>query len=360
MGVINEIQGSLIVIFVTLVATGAAITGFLIYILKVKKVAAVEEQIDYNSFRRVDSTEYCKFKDITSCGDSEDGMGMISMGNNIYVAGIDIRGYHYFAASAEEQQQTMANSIAFFQIIEHPVQIRQTVQAVNISQNIETEKEHAKEIEKQYLLIREDIKTAVEAMSDNVDNTVVFKSIENRVKQLTRTMRSLEWQLQEAKELVHYMEAASTGGNCKRIVHQMIFSYKYNPYEETEDLTEEEIIHRVREELKTKAKMYGSALESCRCSWSMLTADDLTDLLRKHYHPVTGDDVPLEELLNSSYTSLYVSSESLFDLERAKRGDKAYEEQMRLYEEQRAQALEEARQKEEAVLTEVMREAAAV
>ncbi len=360
MEAIQGIQNGLIVVFVTLIATGAVFAGFLIYFLKVKKIAAMEEKIDYNSFRRTDATEFCKFKDIISHGDGDDDIGMISMGNNVFVAGIDIRGYHYFAASAEEQQQTMANSIAFFQIIEHPVQIRQTVQAVNITQNIEQEKERAREIEKKYLLLKEDIRVAVEAMSDNVDNPVVFKSVENRVKLLTRTLRSLEWQLQEAKELVHYMEAASTTGNCKRIVHQLLFSYKYNPYEETEELSEEEIYHRVREELKTKAMMYGSALESCRCSWSMLTADDLTDLLRKHYHPVTGDEMPLEELLNSSYTSLYVSSESLLDLEREKRDDQMYAEQMRMYEEQRAQALEEARQKEEYVLTEVMREAAAL
>ena len=360
MGVILEVQNNLIIIFVTLVATGAVFTGLLIYFLKIKKIAAAEEKIDYNTFRRLDSTEYCKFKDIISLGDGEDSMGMVAMGDNVFVAGIDIRGFHYFAASAEEQQQTMANSIAFFQIVEHPIQIRQTVQAINISRNIEQEKERAREIEKQYLLLKEDIRVAVEAMQDNVDNTVVFRSIENRVRLMTRTLRSLEWQLQEARELVHYMEAASTTGNCKRIVHQLIFSYKFNPYEENEELTEEEIYRRAGEELKTKAMIYGGALESCRCSWSMLTADDLTDLLREHFHPVTGDEVPLEELLNSSYTSLFVSSDSLFDLEREKRDEQAYAEQMRMYEEQRAQMLTEARLKEEAVLTEVMREAAAM
>ena len=360
MEAVQGIQSGLVVILVTMIAFFAIVAGVFYYLVKVRKIAAAEETIDYNSFRRVDATEYCKFKDVITVGGEGSEDGMISMGNNVFVGGIDVRGYHYYAASAEERQATMRESIVFFSIVEHPVQLRQTVQAVNISRNIEQERQRAKDIERKYLECDYDYRSAVETLELCVDDPDVFKSVENRVKQLLREKRSLEWKLREANELVHYMEEASSVRNTTRIVHQVLFSYKYDPSKDNEDLSDEEIYQRAYAELETMAKTYGGQLESCGCSWSMLTADDLVDLIRKHYHPATGDEVPIEELLNSSYKALYVTSNSLWELEQEKQEDIAYREKLRALQEEQEKEIESARLKSEAVRAELMKEPAPV
>ena len=78
-----------------------------------------------------------------------------------------------------------------------------------------------------------------------------------------------------------------------------------------------------------------------------MTADDLTDLLRRHYHPETGDKQRLDEILNSSYYSLYVTSDSLQELEREKQEEANFRNFMQQLEEENEERIREAKEKEE-------------
>lgn len=318
------------VILGTLIGLVVIIVAIVFYLLKIKKIATEEEHVDYSHFERRDATEYSKFDDIVSSGGERDNnaMGMITIGQNTFIGGIEVSGFNYHAASAEERERTMINTISFFNIIDCPIQMHQTSKEINISHNIEAEKECAKRLERELIVLGNEYKITADALEEAAEEPEVFNSIETRLKSMLHTIRSKQWQLREAKEMVHYMETVSDAKVNMKKVNQIMYSYSYNSSEDIEELTEAEIKLKAQKELLAKAQIFGGALENCGCTWKPLSADDLTDLLRRHYHPVTADDQRLDELLNSSYTALYVTSDALEQLERERRGDLEYERKL--------------------------------
>ena len=50
--------------------------------------------------------------------------------------------------------------------------------------------------------------------------------------------------------------------------------------------------------------------------------------MRRHTSPITGESLNLDELLDSSYTSLFVSSDSLVEKLKERIGESLYEQRM--------------------------------
>ena len=330
----------------TFLMVTAAVIAY--YLLKVRKIAATEERVDYSGFRREDSTEYAKFEDIVSSGQGGRGaMGMIVMNGYTFVAGIEVSGYNYYGASIEEREGTMINSIAFFNIVEQPIQMRQTVRAIDLEPNINRTMEDAKEIERRLIDKRVQYEEGAALLDRDLDNDRAFDAVTKRLDGLKKDIRSLEWQLSEAKELVEYMQKVSEVGTNMKKINQVMFSYVYNPDEQVEELTKEEIYIKAEHELMTKALNYGGALENCGCSWHMLSSDDLVNLLRRHNHPVTVDAIKLSELLNGSYSALYVSSDALKELEKERLGEEQFQKEIEALEKERMEQIASAKRKTE-------------
>ena len=362
MRLVSIVQNYATLILVTLILVFIMVAAVIFYLLKIRKIATEEEHIDYSKFERRDATEYSKFDDIvsSSAGDEKNAPGMITIGGNTFIGGIEVTGYNYHAASADERERTIVNMVAFFNIVDDSIQLRQTVKAINIERNIEEEKECARRIEKELIMLGNEYRTAADALGENVENEDVYASIEKRLQKLMRTIRSKQWQLKEAKEMVYYMEQVSNAKVNMQKINQIMFTYTYNPDEDIERLSEEEVYLKAEKELIAKGQIYGGALENCGCSWRQLSADDLTELMRRHYHPDTADDLRLEEIMNSSYTALYVSSDSLAEVERERLGDLEYERQRKRLEEEQKKMIAEAARKREEERRRMEAEAAAV
>lgn len=148
MSFLNTVNTYLVLMLVALVVGGILAAVAILYALRVKKVATTEEHPNYDSFNRVDSTEYAKFKDVISVGDGPGSLGMVQMSDYVFVAGIDVQGYNFFGASADERERTMVNSIAFFSIIDNPIQLRQTSRVIDLTKNIRDMNDCARRIEK--------------------------------------------------------------------------------------------------------------------------------------------------------------------------------------------------------------------
>ena len=344
---INTIQTYIYIVLGSLIVIGIIFIGVVFWYLKVKKGAAIEERLDYSTFNRVDSTEYSKFDSIINTGRPGDNraLGMIKVSDRTFVGGINVQGYNYYGASADEKKRTIINSVAFFNVVEDPIQLRQTSKIIDIQHNISSVTEDAKRIEEKLIDRRAEYDSSV-ALFDDPDilgNDEVYEALKSRLDKLQVEMRSLEWQLSEAKEMIRYMKAVSGTEATAKKINQVLFSYTYNPDEQTEELTDEEIIMQAEKELRIKAEIYGGALEGCGCTWSVLTADDIVMLLRRHYHPLTADSVKIEQLLNSSYTALYVQGDDLREIERERVGQIRYEQELRDSEAALRKAREEAR-----------------
>ncbi len=344
MSVVNDITAYAGLILGTIVALILVGITAVFYFVKVKKVSADEELIDYDRFDRTDVADYCKFKDIVR---GSGNMGIIQINDYTFVAGIEVQGYNFGSASADERQRTMVNSIAFFDTLEDPIQLCQNVRAIDISRNINDVHNAAENIERRLIEVRQEARSAIENLESFASDDDFFEAEQQRVEKLIHTMRSLEWQLSEARELEGFMSHISRPDFNARRSNQILFTFIYSPDEDLEALTPEEILLRAENALRSRAGIYGSGLENTGCSWKLLTADDMTLLLRKHFHPLTGDFTRLEDLLNSSYNALYISTDSLEELERERRGDIEYERTMREYNEKLLQMENEARKRQE-------------
>ena len=187
--------------------------------------------------------------------------------------------------------------------------------------NIEKEEGCRRDIEKQIDAMKEHYRHLVDLLEQNVDDPEGFESIERNITRQMRKIKSKEWVLKECEEMIHYMKYISNVASHPKKIHQLIFSYRHNPDEYEAEMTTEQIYLHAQKELESKAAIYGGAISNCGCTWKSLSADDLTGLLRRHFHPNTADDLRLDELMNSSYTALYISSDSLRELELERRGE---------------------------------------
>ncbi len=340
----NDYANSLIMASVIVIA----IAGFLAYyFVKVKKIASKEEHINYETFRRKDAIEYIKFDDIVSIGapDDKSSMGVMALGENIFIGGIDVVGYNYRSASADERKSTMANSIAFMNIIEDQIQMRQTCKAIDIEHNINIQDEKVKDINRELLELSSDYQATVELAENYMDDPDAYEAIAKRLKILQKTITSKRWQYEEAQEVLIYMRQVSSASNNTKRINQIMFSYEYNPNDYMEELSDAEIRIKAIQELSIRAEAYSAALENCGCSCRPLTVYELTELNRRHYHPRTADKVRISDLLNSSYSALYITSDSLYELEKERIGDEAFAREMAAFEEKEKKILKETEEK---------------
>lgn len=323
--------------------------GTAFYFIKIKKVMAKEEKVDHSRFERKNAKDYVNFDNIISCrtGVSGDEFGVVVMPGYVFLAGLDIRGYNFSSASADERHRTMVNSVALFNTIEKPVQFRQTVKAIDISYNVNRQKEVCKKMELRILDIREEYKETCQLADQYVDNPMLYASVEQKLRALQREMKSLEWQQKECYAVLDYLDSLerSTGKSAK--INQMIFSYVFNPSDFTTELTEEEIYLKASSELANMAGIYGSALDNCGCRTRLLTGKEMLDLMRRHCHPATSDDVRIEDMFNSSYMGLFISSDSLISLERERIGESRFKKQMEIYRKNNEQRIKEAEEHNE-------------
>ena len=345
-GFIETIMTSLLFAFMLAVLV---IAGVLFYFLKIKKMGTKEEHVNYDTFARKNSTEYVKFENIISVKKGVNGsetFGIVIMpGSRTFVAALDIKGYNFQSASADERKRTMINTVAFFNAVENPLQFRQTVKAIDLSYNVKIQWDACKALEMKILDLGEEHADTLKLLDEYIDIPQLYDTAEKRIVELEKTINSLKYQLREANAVYSYMKNVEGSTGKSRRINQLLFSYTFDPNDYAQELSEEEIYEKAAQELSTKASIYSAALENCGCRVKLLTGNEILDLFRRHCHPGTAEDVKVEELFNSSMNALFIQSDSIIALERQKRGEELFKKQMEAYAEEKRRAEEFARQR---------------
>lgn len=350
MNIINQANYYMNIIIFATVLIVAILAALLYYFVKVKKVTAAEEHINYDAFNRWSIMEYCKFDDIVSdTGDVMTGAGMMVINENTFVTGIDVTGYNYNQAAAGEKQRTMMGGIAFATIIDQRIQMRQSVEAIDIQYNIDLfiaarEKETRRLVE-----LRQQYQDIVLQSDNRKEDPELMDIILENISQLEKKIASCEWRIREADEVIAYEKILQKSSNSTNRINQIMFSFKYNPDEFTEELTREEIWMKAMNALMSKINIYSNALSNCGCSCRALNATQLTALIRRHMHPNTADSVDINEILSTEMETLFVTSNSLLELERERIGEADFLSQL-------AQAEETLKNESDAAASRIERE----
>lgn len=344
MNLINTLTYYINMIGIVVIITLGVVGGILYYLVKVRKVAASVEKLDTSTFRREDSIHYVPFDDVVTKDGTLKTDGMIVFDDTYFVGGISVRGFDYPAASVDERIDAQVYSVQFFNVVEKPTSFRQSVKKIDLSENIEYHKELEKKLAKEHMWYEAERKDTVNAADDYIDQPDVYASYEKKLKELQRIVLAKKHQLLEIQALIGYMEAMSgdvsaTDGALGQKTSQILFSYSYNPSEHSRELTKEEIYAEAMRKLSATASSYGEALAAAHFRTKRLTGGELISLMRKHTSPITGESFTMNELMDSSYTHLFISCDSLVEECKKKIGEDLFNQEMAEYEVQMAEML---------------------
>lgn len=316
-----------------------------LYLTKVKKVMAKEEKINHARFSRTDSTDYIKFDNIMESknGISGDKYGVVIMPKNVFIAGLDIQGYNFASASSDEQKRSMVNAVALFNFVEKPLQFRQTVKAIDLSYNIEKHLQVCQKLEMKYMDLMDEYDQTVKMKDTYKDSIELEEAVHQKLALILKELSSTKWKMEEGKAVLDYLKGLEVHSGKSQKINQLLFSYKYDPNDFSEELSENEIYSKAAVELANMGGIYASALENCGCRVRFLNGMEMLDLFRRHAHPATADDVKIEELFNSSLPALFVTSDSLLKLEQDRQAEAQLQKRIEDFEKKRAKALEDTK-----------------
>lgn len=338
MNFINQISYYVNMIGAVVLITIAGIIAVLFYFIKVKKVTANVERIDTSKFRREDSIYYVPFDNVVTKDGTPDGEGMIVFPNNCFVGGISVRGFDYPSASTEERIDAQVYSVQFFNVVEKPTSFRQSTKRVDLSENITYHEEILKRLSLEKLELDAQYKETMVAAEDYLDMPDEYERYEKKMRELQRILYAKRHQLEEVSAEIGYMKSMSGDASADAVLgqksSQIIFTYRYNPSEHSQELSQEEIYVEAMEKLSATASSYGEALAAAHFKSRRLTGKELIGLIRKHSSPITGEEYNLAELMESSYANLFVSSDSLVEECKKKIGEEEYRKKMEAYQNQ--------------------------
>lgn len=348
MGVMNEIIRYVNLIGTSLIIAGAIGCLVVFYFLKVKKVAAREEKVNTASYGRKDAVGFVPVKDVLYKGDL-DSEGIIAVTDTLFVGGLSVRGFDYPSASRQERLDAQLNSQAFFNVVEDPLTFRQSVKGTDLSPVVEEYEAVVKDLARQLMELDSEYRSTLAAAEEATDEDPdLLQSYEERLRELQRTVESKNHQIDECRAIIGYVNAMTKDsgkqtGNGGQKSSQIIFSYEYDPSQYSQELTKEQIYQKAQEALSAKARTYADALAFCHFRATRLSCRELIFLIRKHNCPLSGEDSRLEELLDSSYSSLFVSSDSLIEAQKELISEKEFEERLARYEAELEEAIERQR-----------------
>jgi len=301
---------------ISIIITMLIVVAVLYYFLKVKKIAARVENINTSYFKREDTMSYVPFKDIVGKSGSLNSEGMFVISDRVFVGGISVRGFDYASASAAERVDAQLQSVAFFNVVETPTTFRQTLKSTDLRPNIEEYEEQKNRIAMEQMKLDAEYQATIIAADDYEDEPEMYAMYDKRMNELRKELFAKAHMLQECDSMISYMQAISGDVEKRSNVvggrdAQIMFSWVYDPDKYTEELTNEEVYLKAQEELNTIANAYKEALAMCHFKAKRLSVKELIKLMYNSTHPMSGDSADIKELLDSSYSSLFVSSDSL-------------------------------------------------
>lgn len=97
-----------------------------------------------------------------------------------------------------------------------------------------------------------------------------------------------------------------------------VFDWQYNAVDfSSQTLEEQEVYQRAEAQLREKASAYITALRNCGVHAKRMTGVELLEEIRRYTHPVSAAKGTVEDIVQSAYDSICVSSDSLKELEEA-------------------------------------------
>lgn len=304
--VVRSVRIIAVILFIVLALFGAA--GF--YFFRVHKSRIKEKMIDYSTFKRLDALEYVKFDDVSE-------MMVVADGGKRFIGGILCGGCEFRDAEDEEQLQVIRGYLSFINVLDNQcVQFWQMARDVNLDKMVQDYREQAKKLQEQrYLMVLdyEELKRESEQVPETEGEK--YEQYYQRLWQMQREITSIGYQAQQLQVQVQYLESISGEKADPHLDQMYLFDWTYNSFDFTQELTPAEIYAKAERQLQNKASAYISALRNAGVKARALSGVEVLEQMRRYTHPVSAAKYRVEDILQSAYDSIAVTSSSLREME---------------------------------------------
>lgn len=304
--VVRSVRMIAVIIFIVLAVFGAA--GF--YFFRIHRSRIREKSMDYSTFKRLDALEYVKFDDVSD-------MMVVADGGKRFIGGILCSGCEFRDAEDEEQLQVIRGYLSFINVLDNQcVQFWQMARDVNLDKMVQDYKEQAKRIqEKRYLMVLdyEELKKESEQVPETESET--YEQYYQKLRQMQREITSIGYQAEQLQVQVQYLESISGEKADPHLDQMYLFDWTYNSFDFTQELTPAEIYAKAERQLQNKASAYISALRNAGVKARALSGVEVLEQMRRYTHPVSAAKYRVEDILQSAYDSIAVTSSSLREME---------------------------------------------
>jgi hypothetical protein len=295
------------VIIVVLLAIFGAV-GF--YFMKIHRSRVQEKHLDYSQFRRLDSLEYVKFDDVGE-------YMVVADGKKRFIGAIACSGCEFRDAEDEERLQIIRGYLSFINVLDNQnIQFWQMARDVNLDKMVTDYKEQLTSLqERQYLMTLdyEEIKKESEQVPEGEEER--YDLYYQKLRQMQREIMSLGYCVAQLKIQVQYLESVSGEKADPHLDQLYIYDWTYNAIDFTQELTEREIYSKAEKQLENRAAAYISSLRNAGVKARMLTGVEILEQMRRYTHPVSAAKYRADEILQSAYDSIAVTSSSLREME---------------------------------------------
>lgn len=303
---VRSVQIIAVIIVVLLAICGAV--GF--YFMKIHRSRVQEKHLDYSQFRRLDSLEYVKFDDVGE-------YMVVADGKKRFIGAIACSGCEFRDAEDEERLQIIRGYLSFINVLDNQnIQFWQMARDVNLDKMVTDYKEQLTSLqERQYLMTLdyEEIKKESEQVPEGEEER--YDLYYQKLRQMQREIMSLGYCVAQLKIQVQYLESVSGEKADPHLDQLYIYDWTYNAIDFTQELTEREIYSKAEKQLENRAAAYISSLRNAGVKARMLTGVEILEQMRRYTHPVSAAKYRADEILQSAYDSIAVTSSSLREME---------------------------------------------
>lgn len=303
---VRSVQIIAVIIVVLLAIFGAV--GF--YFMKIHRSRVQEKHLDYSQFRRLDSLEYVKFDDVGE-------YMVVADGKKRFIGAIACSGCEFRDAEDEERLQIIRGYLSFINVLDNQnIQFWQMARDVNLDKMVTDYKEQLTSLqERQYLMTLdyEEIKKESEQVPEGEEER--YDMYYQKLRQMQREIMSLGYCVAQLKIQVQYLESVSGEKADPHLDQLYIYDWTYNAIDFTQELTEREIYSKAEKQLENRAAAYISSLRNAGVKARMLTGVEILEQMRRYTHPVSAAKYRADEILQSAYDSIAVTSSSLREME---------------------------------------------
>lgn len=303
---VRSVQIIAVIIVVLLAVFGAV--GF--YFMKIHRSRVQEKHLDYSQFKRLDSLEYVKFDDVGE-------YMVVADGKKRFIGAIACSGCEFRDAEDEERLQIIRGYLSFINVLDNQsIQFWQMARDVNLDKMVTDYKEQLTSLqERQYLMTLdyEELKKESEQIPDEEEEQ--YEMYYRKLRQMQREIMSFGYRVDQLKIQVQYLESVSGEKADPHLDQLYIYDWTYNAIDFTQELTESEIYSKAEKQLQNRAAAYMSSLRNAGVKARMLTGVEILEQMRRYTHPVSAAKYRADEILQSAYDSIAVTSSSLREME---------------------------------------------